>query len=73
MDYGGGWVGAFDEEACRAAMCIPAEETPVILLPLGVPEIETHLRDCGPLEEVVTFLGDVSEASNEPAAAKEAL
>lgn len=38
MGYGDCWVGAFDEEGCRAALCISAEETPVILLHLRVPQ-----------------------------------
>lgn len=70
LGYGGCWVGAFDEDACREALAIPADETPVILLPLGVPEVEPPLRDRLPLEEVVTFIGDAPAAQEQPAASK---
>lgn len=70
LGYGGCWVGAFDEAACRAALSIPDEETPVILLPLGVPEVEPPLRDRRPLEETVTFIGDAPDMSDSPAPAK---
>lgn len=70
MGYGGCWVGAFDEDACRAALSIPDDETPVILLPLGVPEGELPLRDRKPLEEVVTFIGDMPDANDIPTEAK---
>lgn len=70
LGYGGCWVGAFDEDACREALRIPADETPVILLPLGVPEVEPPLRDRLPLEEVVTFIGDAPAAQEQPAASK---
>lgn len=68
LGYGGCWVGAFDEDACRAALDIPEAERPVILLPLGVPEMEPPLRDRLPLEEVVTFIGDMPGAAEQPAA-----
>ena len=70
MGYGGCWVGAFDEDACRAALSIPDDETPVILLPLGVPEAELPLRDRKPLEEVVTFIGDAPDTESAPAEAR---
>lgn len=70
LGYGGCWVGAFDEDACRDALSIPADETPVILLPLGVPEVEPPLRDRLPLENVVTFIGDAPAAQEQSAGSK---
>ena len=70
LGYGGCWVGAFDEDACRNALAIPAGETPVILLPLGVPEVEPPLRDRLPLEDAVTFIGDAPATQEKPAESK---
>lgn len=67
LGYGGCWVGAFDEAACREQLGIPEEETPVILLPLGVPAVEPPLRDRKPLEETVTFIGESVDAPAAPA------
>ncbi|MCH5288218.1 MAG: nitroreductase family protein [Christensenellaceae bacterium] len=61
LGYGGCWVGAFDEDACREALGIPGDERPVILLPLGVPASEPPLRDRLPLEDTVTFIGNPGE------------
>lgn len=70
LGYGGCWVGAFDEDACREALSIPSDETAVILLPLGVPEVDPPLRERLPLEEVITFIGDAAPAHEQPAAGK---
>ncbi|MEM0475900.1 MAG: nitroreductase family protein [Candidatus Norongarragalinales archaeon] len=37
LGLGGVWVGAFDEDAVRAALSIPAHLRPVTLVPLGFP------------------------------------
>lgn len=66
LGYGGCWVGAFDEAACREALHIPDEERPVILLPLGVPESEPPQRERQPLDDVVTFIGNVEKADEHP-------
>lgn len=66
LGYGGCFVGAFDPEKCRTFLNAPAERTPVLLLPVGVPSSPAVLRDRKPFDEAVTFIGEMPEAT-EPA------
>ena len=54
LGYASCFVGAFDEEACRAFAGAKAGEKPVVLLPVGVPAEEIPLRDRKPFVETVT-------------------
>ena len=58
LGYASCFVGAFDEEACRAFVRAGEGEKPVVLLPVGVPAQEIPLRDRKPFEESVTFIGN---------------
>ncbi len=57
LGYASCFVGAFDEEACRAFVGAGEGEKPVVLLPVGVPALDVPLRDRKPFEETVTYIG----------------
>jgi len=57
LGYGGCWIGAFREDACRAYLSIPDELRPVIILPIGTYDTEPNLRDRKPFDEAITFIG----------------
>ena len=56
--YGGCWIGAFNEDACRAYLALPEEHRPVIILPIGTVEEEPPLRERNSFENAVTFVGE---------------
>ncbi len=56
LGYAGCFVGAFDEDKCREFVGAKASERPVLILPMGVAEVEPALRDRVPFEDAVTFL-----------------
>jgi nitroreductase len=47
------WVGAFDEEAVRKLIGLPADVRPVALIPLGVPAEEPEPSPRLPLKEIL--------------------
>lgn len=49
------WIGAFDEEAVKSILGIPAGVRAVMLLTLGVPAEEGRLRPRKTLEELVCY------------------
>jgi nitroreductase len=49
------WVGAFDEEAVRAALGLPTGWRPMALVPVGLPMEEAPPRERKPIEEVTVF------------------
>ena len=56
MDFGSCWIGAFDPEACRRKVGIPAKRRPVAILAIGRPAADTPLRDREPKENKVTYI-----------------
>ena len=61
------FVGAFDEDKCRAYIGVKAEERPVLMLPVGVPAAEVPLRDRRDFDSSVTFIGEISDVSEKEA------
>jgi len=55
--FGGCWIGAFNEDACREYLDLHEEHRPVIILPIGTVEEEPPLRERNPFEDEVTFIG----------------
>jgi len=51
LGYGACWVGAFDEEAVRKVLDIPAHLRPVAMVPVGPAHPVTHFPDRRPLDE----------------------
>lgn len=66
IGMGGCIIGAYDQDKCREALSIPAEYTPVALLPIGEPTAKIPPRARKPIEEVVTFIGETPEAPAQP-------
>lgn len=50
------WIGAFDEQAVRAALDIPSPITPIAILPVGHSAESSTKPARRPLEEVTTWL-----------------
>lgn len=55
------WVGAFDEEACRRVLALPAHLRPVVMMPVGYPVADALLADAvmpkrAPLEKILDFV-----------------
>jgi nitroreductase len=50
------WIGAFDPQAFRQALNLPAEMEPVAATPLGYPDTPGNAHARRPLEEMVTWL-----------------
>ena len=73
MGYASCFVGAFDADKCREYVKAGAEEKPVLLLPVGVPAADVPLRDRREFSESVTFLGELSDASEKTEADEEEL
>lgn len=61
MGLGGCIIGAYNQDACVKAFDIPDNHVVVALLPIGEPAEKIPPRERKPLEDVVTFIGDVSE------------
>ena len=49
------WVAAFDVEAARSVLQLPAEAEPVIFTPLGYPADQPGLKTRKPLNELVRY------------------
>lgn len=49
------WIGAFDQEAARAAIGVPAEVEIVELMPLGYPATEMPPKSRHPLQDIVMY------------------
>ena len=56
LGFGSCWIGAFDRDACRKKVGIPAKRTPHAILAVGRPAGETPLRDREPKEDKVTYI-----------------
>ncbi len=69
MGFGGCFIGAFDEDACRKLLNLSERYRPVALAALGTVDTEVPLRDRKPMEDVVDIIGELPEG--EPAEAKE--
>jgi nitroreductase len=52
MGYGACWIGAFNEEAVRAALKVPSDARPVAMIPIGVPANEPSPMTRKPLSSV---------------------
>ncbi len=65
LGYGGCWIGAFSEDACRKVLELPKEHRPVIILPIGTVEEEPPLRERNPFEDAVTFVGEAEADADE--------
>lgn len=61
LGYAGCFVGAFDEEKCRIFIDAQENERPVSMIPIGTYENEPPLRDRKPFDDMVTFIGEISE------------
>lgn len=66
IGLGGCIIGAYDNDKCREALGVPPEYNPVALLPIGESTAKIPPRARKPIDEVVTFIGDVSGASAQP-------
>jgi nitroreductase len=55
LGYGTCWIGAFDEDAVRKVLGVPAKVRPVALIPLGFPDEDLPRVKRKPLEAVVRF------------------
>ncbi|MDM7914208.1 MAG: nitroreductase family protein [Candidatus Eisenbacteria bacterium] len=53
LGYGSCWVGAFEEEAVRAAISLPDRLRPVAMVPIGQPAGPGRARPRRPLREIV--------------------
>lgn len=51
------WCGAFDEDAVRDILKLPANLRPVAMIPTGYAAQDVPKRPRRPMEEVVTYLG----------------
>ena len=58
LGYGSCWVGAFDEEAVRQILQLPAQQRPVAIIPIGKGPAVHHRTDRYPINQVVTFLDE---------------
>ena len=52
---GTGWIGAFDADAARQVLGIPAEVEPIAFTPLGYPADSPREKTRKPLEEIVRY------------------
>ncbi len=50
------WIGAFDENAVREALDIPAARTPVAIMPVGYSAESSGRPARRPIDEVTTWL-----------------
>lgn len=68
MGFGGCFVGAFDEDACRKALNLSERYRPVALAAIGTVDAEVPLRDRKPMEDVVDIIGELpdGEPAEEP-------
>ncbi|MGN1345319.1 MAG: nitroreductase family protein [Eubacteriales bacterium] len=65
LGFGGCFVGAFDEDACRKQLGLGDRYRPVALAVIGTVEGEVPLRERKPMEEVVDIVGELPEDGNE--------
>ena len=49
------WLGYFDQEKVKAALCIPESMSVVAATPLGYPAESPNARDRKPLEEIIRY------------------
>ena len=56
LGYAGVFVGAFDEDKCKAYVGAKENERPVLIVPIGTYDVEPPLRDRKEFDEVVTFV-----------------
>lgn len=49
------WIGAFDAEATREILGIPAGVNPIVMTPIGYPDAKPRGTDRKPLEELVHY------------------
>ncbi len=65
MGFGGCFIGAFDEDACRAMFGLGERYRPVALAAIGTVDVEVPLRDRKPMEEVVDIIGELADDETE--------
>lgn len=61
----GCWIGAFDRECAREFFSVPETMEPVIMLAIGHATAEPAARARKLMDEVVTYIGDCGEKSDE--------
>lgn len=67
LGLGGCWMGMFDEAKCREIVGISTKHRVVAVVPVGEPASVTPPRERKPLGEVVTYIGDaINESDNTP-------
>lgn len=65
IDFGGCFIGAFDEDKCREVLGL--KYRPVAIAALGKPTAEPALRERKPMNEVVDWIGEPEEDSESAA------
>lgn len=66
MGFGGCFIGAFDEDACREMFHYGDRYRPVALAAIGTISAEVPLHDRRPIEEVVDIVGELPEDGEAP-------
>jgi len=61
MGFGGCFIGAFDEDACRNQFKLSERYRPVALAAIGTVNMEVPLRDRKPMENVVDIVGELPD------------
>lgn len=61
MGFGGCFIGAFDEDACREMFSLGDRYRPVALAAIGTIDEEVPLRERKPMEEVVRIVGKLPD------------
>lgn len=61
LGFGGCFIGAFDEGACREQLGLGERYRPVALAAIGTIDSEVELRERKPFSEVVDIIGELSE------------
>ena len=61
MGFGGCFIGAFDEDACRKLLNLSERYRPVALAAIGTVAEEVPLRDRKPMDDVVEIIGELAE------------
>ena len=62
MGLGGCFMGAFNKDTCREIVGIAEGHNPVAMVPVGHPAMILPARPRNPIENAVTFVGDVERA-----------
>lgn len=62
VGLGGCWIGPMNVEKCKEHLAIADNHTPVAILTIGTPALDTPPRDRKPLEDVTTIIGSLPES-----------